>query len=109
MRKSNILAEIIYTGNIGKSKTLEVLGTYYPNRQENNYNIGFSLNNFKLNTLQPFLKSFSSQLQGEATGKARITGSKEKPQLLGEINLHRTQLKIDYTNVVYALAVLLEV
>lgn len=100
----NILADIIYTGNIGKSKTLEVLGTYYPNRSNNNYNLGFTLNNFKLKTLQPFLKSFSSQLQGEASGQARITGSKEKPKLLGEINLHRTQLKIDYTNVVYALA-----
>jgi len=64
----NILADIIYTGNIGKIKTLEVLGAYYPNRKENNYNIGFTLNNFKLNTLQPFLKSFSSQLQGSTIG-----------------------------------------
>ncbi len=100
----DILAEIIYTGNIGSAKTLEVLGTYYPNRNDDNYNIGFTLNNYKLNTLQPFLKSFSSHLEGMASGKARIIGSKEKPQLLGEISLARTQLKIDYTNVVYSLA-----
>jgi len=100
----NVLGEIIYTGNIGKSKTLEILGTYYPNRSDNNFDIGLTLNNYKLNTLQPFLKSFSSRLEGMASGAARITGSKEKPQLLGEINLHRTQLKIDYTNVVYSLA-----
>jgi len=39
-----------------------------------------------------------------ANGEARLTGSKEKPQLLGEINLLRTQLKIDYLNVSYYLA-----
>lgn len=100
----NILGEIIYTGNIGKSKTLEVKGTYYPNRSDDNYDIGFKLNNYKLNTLQPFLRSFSSQLEGMANGEARLIGSKEKPQLLGEINLLRTQLKIDYLNVSYYLA-----
>ncbi|MCD4729261.1 MAG: translocation/assembly module TamB, partial [Bacteroidales bacterium] len=99
-----ILGEIIYTGNIGKSKTLEVKGTYYPYRSDDNYDIGFKLNNYKLNTLQPFLKSFSSQLEGMASGEAKLSGSKEKPQLLGEINLLRTQLKIDYLNVSYSLA-----
>jgi hypothetical protein len=98
------LGEIIYTGNIGKSKTLEVKGTYYPNRSDDNYDIRFKLNNYKLNTLQPFLKSFSSQLEGMANGEAMLTGSKEKPKLLGEINLLRTQLKIDYLNVSYYLA-----
>jgi hypothetical protein len=100
----DILGEIIYTGNIGKSKTLEVKGTYYPNRSDDNYDIRFKLNNYKLNTLQPFLKSFSSQLEGMANGEAMLTGSKEKPKLLGEINLLRTQLKIDYLNVSYYLA-----
>lgn len=100
----NIYGEIIYTGNIGKTKTLEAKGTYYPNRKDNNYDILFTLNNYKLNTLQPFVTSFSSRIEGMATGKAKLSGSKEKPQLLGEINLLRTQIKIDYTNVVYSLA-----
>ena len=100
----NILGEIVYTGNIGKSKTLEVRGTYYPDRSDDNYDILFKLNNYKLNTLQPFVKSFSSDIEGMANGEARLTGSKEKPKLIGEIGLLRTQIKIDYLNVTYYLA-----
>jgi hypothetical protein len=99
-----ILAQIIYEGNIGKSKTMEVAGTFYPNREKNNYDISIILNNYKLKTLEPFVKDFSSKISGMATGELKFTGSTNKPVLTGNLSLMRTQLKIDYLNVTYFLA-----
>jgi hypothetical protein len=100
----NILAQIIYQGNIGKSKTLEVAGTFFPFKEKDNYNISISLNNYKLKTVEPFIKDFSSKVDGMATGELKLTGSTDKPVLIGSVNLIRTQLKIDYLNVTYFLA-----
>jgi len=100
----DILGEIIYTGNIGKNKTLEVTGTYFPYRNNDNYNIDIKLNNYKLNTIEPFVKIFSSKIEGLASGEINLRGSKQKPDLLGEISLMRTKMKIDYLNVTYYLA-----
>ncbi len=99
-----ILAQIIYEGNVGKIKTLEVAGKYYPNREDNNYDITIDLNNYKLKTLEPFIRDFSSKVAGEATGDLKLTGSTDKPVLTGDIGLKRTKLKIDYLNVTYSLA-----
>ncbi|MEZ5198131.1 MAG: translocation/assembly module TamB domain-containing protein [Bacteroidales bacterium] len=103
-----ILASIIYTGNIGQSNMLSIEGTYYPHREEENFFIDIDLYNYKLNTLEPFIRSFSSNLEGMASGEIRLRGSKEKPDLTGVINLMRTRLKIDYLNVTYNLADKLE-
>lgn len=99
-----ILAQIIYEGNVGKIKTLEVSGKYFPNREDNNYNIKIDLNNYKLKTLEPFVIDFSSKVAGEATGELVLSGSTDKPVLTGDIGLKRTNLKIDYLNVTYSLA-----
>jgi len=100
----NILAQIIYEGNIGKSKTLEVTGKFYPYKEDNNYDISIGLTNYKLKTVEPFIRSFSSKIDGMATGELKLTGSTNKPVLTGSINLMRAQLKIDYLNVTYFLA-----
>lgn len=100
----NILAQIIYEGNIGKSKTLEVAGTFFPYKEDDNYDIRIYLNNYKLKTAEPFVKSFSSKVDGMATGELTLTGSTLKPVLTGSIGLMRTQMKIDYLNVTYFLA-----
>ena len=100
----NILAEIIYSGNIGSSKTLQVDGTYFPNRKDENFDIDIKLNNFKLITLQPFVKSFSSNFSGLASGQVSLSGTESKPNIIGEINMMRTEMHIDYLNVTYAFA-----
>ncbi len=100
----NLLAQIIYEGNIGKNKTLEVAGSFYPYKEESNYDININLNNYKLKTVEPFIKDFSSKISGEATGAIKLSGSTNQPVLTGSINLKRTQLKIDYLNVTYSLA-----
>jgi len=100
----DILGEIIYTGNIGKSKTLEVTGTYFPKSTKDNFNIDIKLNNYKLITIEPFVSSFSSKVKGLATGKFQLRGTNQKPVLTGELSVMRTQMHIDYLNVSYYFA-----
>jgi hypothetical protein len=100
----NILAEIIYTGNVGSNKTLEAKGTYYPKKKADNFNVDITLSNYKLKTLQPFIKDFSSYVDGNASGQLKLGGSTSAPDLIGTISLMRAKLKIDYINVTYSLA-----
>lgn len=100
----NIAGTIIYTGNIGKDTTLSVFGQYYPNRGKDNFDIAIDLHKYKLPTLEPFASSFSSQLQGMATGHLNLRGSNAKPELRGEVSLIRASMLIDYLNVKYYFA-----
>lgn len=100
----DINGSIIYTGNIGQSKTLGITGNYYPARTDNNFNIDLELNKYKLVTLRPFVNDFSSEIEGMATGNIELRGSVAEPQVTGKLNLIRCALRIDYTNVKYFFA-----
>jgi hypothetical protein len=100
----NILCEIIYTGNIGKSKTLQATGTYFPYRKNRNFDINIHLSNYKIKTIEPFVKDFSSFVDGAVSGDLRLSGSASEPDITGEISLIRGKLKIDFLNVTYSLA-----
>lgn len=103
-RSLEVNTNIIYTGNIGSSKVLRLTGKVHPFSSNEMFDIDMELNNFKLYTLAPYLKDFSSGLQGMASGNLHLGGSSEKTELLGELSLMRTQFKIDYLNTTYSLA-----
>ena len=97
----DILAQIIYTGNVGKRKTLDISGAYYPQSETRNFDIDAKLENYKLLTLEPFVKNFASDIKGLASGNLRLTGTKEKPEIHGKINIVHGKMKINYLNVNY--------
>jgi hypothetical protein len=91
-------------GNKGIYQPLSVKGIYYPNNNNEQLNIDVSLQNQSLSFLNPFLESFIADLEGFATGNVKINGTINKPNLKGEINLARTQLRIKYLNTLYSLS-----
>ena len=100
----DVLGEINYTGNIGTNKTLELTGYYYPYSSDDNFDIDILLRNYKLKTLEPFLKSFTSRVSGNASGKVSLTGTNQKPDFKGEVNVKHVSMLIDYINVAYNFA-----
>jgi len=100
----DIMADFIYTGNIGQRKIIGINGNYYPNREDQNFDILIELDNFRLNALEPFISSFSSEMEGLATGNIKLSGSPTSPEFNGEIDLARVGLLIDYLNVRYFFA-----
>ncbi len=97
----DITGNVVYTGNIGKDTTLSINGQYFPDKTENNFDLVIDLNKYKITTLEPFTRAFSSDIEGMASGKLFVTGSNEKPDLTGSINLMRSSMFIDYLNVKY--------
>ncbi|MCB2220001.1 MAG: translocation/assembly module TamB [Bacteroidetes bacterium] len=98
----NINADFIYTGNIGQRKILGVNGKYYPRHKTENFDIDIELDNYRIKTLEPFTRSFSSDLKGYATGKLKLRGTTTHPDLSGEIDVNHASMLIDFVNVRYS-------
>lgn len=106
----DIQADIVYKGNVGTHKPISVKGYIYPNsKKSENYDLDVSLSNFSLATLNPFLDGFASGLKGYTSGQLRMEGAFDKPAFTGSLQLLRTQLKVDYLNVIYSLADKIEI
>ncbi len=95
-------AEIIYSGNVGKSKVLALNGSYFPLRDRDNLNFRLELNNFRLETMSRFIDEYVGNLQGIASGSFYIGGSTGKPTLEGNLKLMRTRCRINYLNTQYS-------
>jgi hypothetical protein len=63
--------------------------------------IDTELKDTKISMLNRFLEGLFSGITGEATGKLRVSGNPEAPDLKGSITLRKGGLKVDYTQVYY--------
>ncbi|MBL7760619.1 MAG: translocation/assembly module TamB domain-containing protein [Sediminibacterium sp.] len=61
------------------------------------------LNRSRIGIVEQFLKGLFSDLSGEATGALTISGDPNAPDLLGNIELRKGGLKVDYTQVYYTI------
>ncbi len=100
----NAAFDIINIGNSSESRVFSISGIYLPHSINHNLDFDIEINNFNLSVFSPFLTEFMSEVEGFASGKLLLDGSIEKPRVIGNLNLMRTGLKIDYTNVKYSLA-----
>ncbi len=100
----DIDAEIFSFGNVGKTKSLEVSGHYFPLNASDTYDFEINLSNYKLITLSPFINVFASDIEGLASGKFTLKGPFDKPDLIGKLSLIRAGFRIDYLNTKYSLA-----
>ncbi|MFO8054515.1 MAG: translocation/assembly module TamB domain-containing protein, partial [Bacteroidales bacterium] len=96
--------EISYKGNVGVTYPLKMQGYFYPFNEEENFDFNLTLENYKLHTIEGYLESFSSYFRGLASGEMQFRGTLDDPQLLGELRLMRTVMKIDYLNTTYSMA-----
>ncbi|MEA3477509.1 MAG: translocation/assembly module TamB domain-containing protein, partial [Bacteroidota bacterium] len=97
-------ADIIYTGNVGTSKTMDVQGTYYPDQKDGNFDISAYIENFKIRAFNPYVVDVFSGIDGVATGHLKLNGTIAKPELTGKLKLMRTELGIEYLNTKYSFA-----
>jgi len=100
--KFDVDSRIYYTGNVGTNIPLLLKGSYYLGKPAPHMNFDLSLKNLNLKMVSPFVASFMSRLSGSVSGDVKITGSPDKPNLAGKLNLMHTQFKINYLNVPYS-------
>lgn len=101
----DVNADIIYKGNAGTHLPISAKGLIYTaKREEGNFDLDVKVFNYKLASLNPYLRGIASNIKGFASGNLRMEGTFNKPVITGELDLLRTQLKIDYLNVTYSFA-----
>ena len=83
-------------------KIAGVNGLYYPFDKKKNFDFDIVAQNLNIAVLEPLLTSFSSHLEGFATGKLSLHGTNAKPVILGKLKLQRAAMMVDYLNVVYS-------
>ena len=79
------------------------MGYYYPRKKSNNLKFDLMFDDFKLETLSPFVSSVISRLNGLASGNIKIKGSIAKPVVVGDIYLKNAGCQVNYLNTYYTL------
>jgi hypothetical protein len=99
-----INSEVIYHGNVGSNKPIIANGYFYPERENQNFDIDITIENLKMSIFSRYLEDFTSDFRGLASGKLRLEGPTKAPELSGKARLVRTGFRIDYLNTSYSFA-----
>jgi len=101
-KTATIKADFIYEGNTGSNNPISISGSYFPEKKTDNFDLDINLTNFKLKLLEKYLSSFSSSLNGLASGKLKLKGTTKEPELTGDLYLAVKRFSIDYLNENYS-------
>ena len=85
--------------NKNDTTSLLIKGFYTPLSDSLNYKA--QLTNFSVETIFPFLQSFSNGVSGKADGSVAITGTFANPCFIGKVDVKNARIGIDYTKVAY--------
>ncbi len=102
-------AEIIYYGNVGFNKPLIARGYFYPEKEQDNFDLDILIENLQMSVFSRYLDGFTSNFRGLASGRLRLDGPLSSPELSGRARLVRTGFRVDYTNTSYSFAHELEI
>ena len=81
-------------------ESVVLLGFYYPKKKHDNIQFDMTFNDFKLETVSPFV-SVISRMDGFMSGNLRVRGSLAEPTLKGEISFKDAGCHINYLNTFY--------
>ena len=105
--KQSIFTNLIVYNTLFSSEQKEsigLVGFYYPRKKSNNLSFDLFFNDFKLETLSPFIKDEVDRIGGLASGNLGIRGSFSEPEILGNIRLKDAGCEINYLNTYYSVS-----
>ena len=83
------------------TKSVDLSGYYYPLKSSDNLDFKLKFNEFRLETVSPFLSSFVTRMKGSASGWVDIDGSFEEPIIVGKVTMQDAGCRINYLNTYY--------
>ncbi|PLX11462.1 MAG: hypothetical protein C0597_15050, partial [Marinilabiliales bacterium] len=84
---------------INDKRAINISGNYYPVDKNIMFNI--VLDKLGLNVLNPYLKSFASDISGQSDGTVLVTGNLNKPVFNGSLFMQDAAMNIDYIKTRY--------
>jgi TamB, inner membrane protein subunit of TAM complex len=85
-----------------ESESLAVVGNLDFSKNSSRLNLNVDFDTFILDPLNPFGEGVITNIRGEVSGTARVTGRLQRPQINGQLLLDRGGMSIPYLNVDYA-------
>jgi len=85
----------IQAGNV---QTLNVLGTYYVQRQTDNLDFNIEMDSLSLAVISPFIAEQISRIQGFGSGNIAVKGSLKQPEMNGTLAVKGGGCKVAYLN-----------
>lgn len=82
---------------------LTASGTVYTGQNNGLYDLELSFQKLKLEIWRPYVRSFSENFKGLATGELHIGGPLYSPEITGQVSLMETSMHIPYLNITYSL------
>ncbi len=82
-------------------KVLDVQGSYYTARKNDNLDFTVDLDGLNMGALSPFLNGIAHRLQGEILGHATVKGAANAPDILGQLEIHNGGCQVDFLNTFY--------
>ena len=86
-----------------KHESVGLMGYYYPRKKHDNLKFDLAFDDFKLETMAPFVSSVVTRLNGLASGNLKINGSIAEPVVTGEVALKDAGCQVNYLNTYYTL------
>jgi len=92
----------VYTSiSLNKRDTTSLLINGYYNLNADSLNYLARLTDFPVETIYPFLRSFSNGVSGIGNGSVAITGSLKDPCFIGKVDIKDGKIGVDYTKTAY--------
>lgn len=95
-------SKVFREGSSGTAEVVSINGLYFPFKNDESFDFNLGFDHIKIKAFEPFFAEFISQLEGVAAGELKLKGSAEKPVLTGYVDMHRTQLLVNYLNTKYS-------
>lgn len=93
----------VFDGDEEWGRIIDANGFFYPDRADENYDIQIQTDGVPLYAVQPYVSSFSSAIEGFASGTVFLKGATNAPYFEGSLKTDISKLKIDYLNTSYSL------
>ena len=95
----------IFNNSFGKDQheSVGLVGFYYPNKKRNNLKFDMFFDDFKLETVSPFISSVVNRVNGFASGNLNIRGSIDKPVVKGNVTMKNAGCQVNYLNTYYTI------
>ena len=84
-------------------KSAGLFGFYYPSKKTDNLTLDVFFNDFKLETVSPFVVDVVSRMNGFASGNLKVRGSVKDPVLVGDIEMKNAGCCVNFLNTYYTL------
>lgn len=83
------------------SKTLDIVGTYNANSDQNSLDMDVMMNNNEVVIFQPFLKTLVSDMNGKVSANLKVTGKLINPKINGKLSFNDVGMTVNYLKTPY--------